>query len=303
MIELRELCKRYGGRTAVDGLSFRVPPGRVTGFLGPNGAGKSTTMRMIVGLDRPTAGSATVCGKAYREFPAPLREVGTLLEPGAVQGGRTAFHHLLWLAYSNGIGERGVREALERVGLGDAGRRKVGGFSLGMTQRLGIAAALLGDPGVVLLDEPINGLDTEGIRWLRGLLRELAGEGRTVLLSSHVMSEMELVADHLIVIGKGRLVSDSPLREFIERYSRASTTLRSPDGERFCAVLRSRGAAVHETGNERYVVEGPDAVTVGSWAAEHGVTLYELTPRHASLEEIYTELTRDEGEYTAKGAA
>lgn len=302
MIEVCELRKRYGGRTTVDGLSFRVPPGRVTGFLGPNGAGKSTTLRMVVGLDLPTGGTATVNGKAYRELPAPLREVGTLLEPGAVQGGRTAFHHLLWLACSNGIGERRVREVLELVGLGDAGRRRVGGFSLGMTQRLGIAAALLGDPGVVLLDEPVNGLDTEGIRWLRGLLRELAAEGRTVLLSSHVMSEMELVADHLLVVGRGRLISDSPLREFIERYSRASTTLRSPDGERFSAVLRARGATVRRSEDGSYTVDGPNAAMIGSWAAEHGVTLHELTSRHSSLEEIYMDLTRDEGEYTVREA-
>ena len=219
MIETAALTKRYGATLAVDDLSFQVRPGRVTGFLGPNGAGKSTTMRMILGLDAPTSGHATIGGRAYRELPVPLREVGALLDGGAVHPGRKAVDHLRWVARSNGIGRRRVDEVLDLVGLASVAGRRVGGFSLGMTQRLGIGVALLGDPGVLILDEPVNGLDTDGIRWVRGLLRRLAGEGRTVLLSSHVMSEMELTADHLVVIAQGRLVADMPLPELIERHS------------------------------------------------------------------------------------
>lgn len=228
MIETSRLTKRYGATLAVDDLSFQVRPGRVTGFLGPNGAGKSTTMRMILGLDRPSSGEATVNGRPYRASRAPMRDVGALLDAHAVQRDRTARNHLRWLAHAGDLPPRRVDEALERVGLAEAAGHRVKSFSLGMAQRLGIATALLGDPGVLVLDEPINGLDTDGIRWVRDLLRELAAEGRTVLLSSHIMSEMELTADHLIVIGRGRLIADMPMREFIERRSGSRSSWPSP---------------------------------------------------------------------------
>ena len=288
MIEATGLTKRYGRTLAVDGLSFQVRPGRVTGFLGPNGAGKSTTMRLILGLDAPT-----VNGRSYRELPAPLREVGALLDARAVHGGRTAHDHLLWLARSNRIPRRRVGEVLELVGLAPVAARRIRGFSLGMGQRLGIAAALLGDPGVLLLDEPVNGLDTEGITWMRTLLRELAAEGRTVLVSSHLMSEMELTADQLLVIGQGRLLADTSMRELIRRGSRPSTLVRSPHWERLRPRLEAMGARTEPEEDGRWRVLGPDAAVIGAVAAGHQLELHDLSPRRASLEEVYLELTAD----------
>ena len=244
MIQANQLTKRYRTKLAVDRLSFQVRPGRVTGFLGPNGAGKSTTMRLILGLDTPSGGSATVHGRPYRELPAPLCEVGALLDTRAVHGGQTARDHLLCLAHSNHIPRRRVQEVLELTGLAPVAGARVKGFSLGMGQRLGIASALLGDPGILILDEPVNGLDTDGIRWIRDLLRGLAGEGRTVFVSSHLMSELELTADHLIVIGRGRLLADTSMRAFIDRNSQAATLVRSPQWERLRRLLEGRGARV-----------------------------------------------------------
>jgi ABC-2 type transport system ATP-binding protein len=299
MIQANQLTKRYRTKLAVDRLSFQVLPGRVTGFLGPNGAGKSTTMRMILGLAALTGGSATVNGRAYRRLPAPLWEVGALLDATAVHGGRTAHDHLLWLAQSNRIPKRRVDEVLELVGLAQVAGRRVGGFSLGMQQRLGIAAALLGDPGVLVLDEPVNGLDTEGIRWIRNLLKGLAAEGRTVLVSSHLMSEMELTADHLIVVGQGRLLADTTMQEFIRRNSQATTMVRSPQWERLRVVLEGRGAGVQPDLEGRWRVSGPDAAAIGELAAAHRIQLHELSPRFASLEEVYVRMTDTSVEYRA----
>jgi ABC-2 type transport system ATP-binding protein len=299
MIEVTDLSKRYGATPAVHELSFAVRPGRVTGFLGPNGAGKSTTMRLILGLDAPSGGQATINGLPFRRLRAPLREVGALLDASAVQGGRTAYHHLRWLAASNRLPERRVTEVLELTGLAEVARRRIGGFSLGMGQRLGIAAALLGDPGILILDEPVNGLDTEGIRWIRGLLRRLAAEGRTVFLSSHLMSEMELTADHLIVIGQGRLLADMAMRAFIEHNSRPVTLVRSPEPDRLRAALLADGARLTPDGDTGWLVGGPDAGRIGVLAAAHGIPLTELTPRYSSLEEVYTRMTEAAVEYQA----
>ncbi|WP_228922557.1 ATP-binding cassette domain-containing protein [Streptomyces sp. DH7] len=298
MIEATELTKRYGGRTAVDRLSFTVRPGRVTGFLGPNGAGKSTTMRLILGLDSPSAGRVTVGGKAYGDLPVPLRAVGSLLDAKGVHGGRSAYHHLAGLAASNGIPRRRVAEVLDLVGLPEeTARRRTKGFSLGMGQRLGIAAALIGDPEVLILDEPVNGLDTEGIRWIRGLMKSLAAEGRTVFLSSHLMSEMELTADHIVVIGQGRLIADTAMRDFIETNSRAHTLVRSPEPERLRTLLEAAGAHVRLDAGGGWRVDGPDAPAIGDLARDHGVAVHELTPAHSSLEEVYTTLSRSSVEY------
>ncbi|TDC22180.1 ATP-binding cassette domain-containing protein [Streptomyces sp. 8K308] len=303
MIEVSELTKRYGERTAVDGLSFTVRPGRVTGFLGPNGAGKSTTMRLILGLDAPTSGAVWLGGRRYRELAAPLRVVGSLLDAKGVHGGRSAYAHLAGLAASNGIPRRRVDEVLTTVGLDPAtARRRTRGFSLGMGQRLGIASALLGDPEVLLLDEPVNGLDTEGIRWIRGLMRSLAAEGRTVLLSSHLMSEMELTADHLIVIGRGRLLADTGMREFIESNSRVRTLVRTPEAERMRDVLAAAGATVRLDARGGWLVEGLDAATIGELAREHRLALHELAPRHSSLEDIYSAMAAPAAEYRAEVA-
>jgi ABC-2 type transport system ATP-binding protein len=302
VIEATALTKRYGNTVAVDGLSFRVCPGRVTGFLGPNGAGKSTTMRMILGLDRPSGGAVTVNGMPYQKLAAPLHQVGSMLDSTAVHGGRSAFHHLLWLAHSNGIGRARIREVLEMAGLSAVAGKRVKGFSLGMAQRLGIAAALLGDPGVLILDEPVNGLDTEGIRWIRGLLKRLAADGRTVLLSSHLMSEMELTADHLIVIGRGRLIANAPMREFIERNSQAVTVVRSPQPGRLAAALRAYGARIDADRSGRWRVTGPDAAMIGDIAAARGVAVHELTPQFSTLEDVYTRMTRDTVEFQAQPA-
>jgi len=299
MIEVHELTKRYGRAVAVDGLSFAVHPGRVTGFLGPNGAGKSTTMRVVLGLDAPTAGWATVNGQPYQRLSRPLHQAGALLDAGAVPGGRTARDHLLAIAASNGIGARRVAEVLGLVGLDSAARRRVRGFSLGMKQRLGIAAALLGDPPVLMFDEPVNGLDPEGIHWIRGLLKSLAAEGRTIFVSSHLMSEMALTADHLIVIGRGRLVADAPVGEFVRQSSRSDVLVRSPAGGTLAGLLTQRGASVTAEPDGGLAVTGLEAAAIGDLARAHGVTLHELTPRHASLEEAFMELTRDSVDYRA----
>jgi len=291
MIETSRLTKRYGHKLAVDQLSVQIRPGRVTGFLGPNGAGKSTTLRLILGLDAPTGGSATVNGRPYRQLPAPLREVGALLDTRAVHGGRTAHDHLLCLARSNRIPRQRVGLVLELAGLANVADTRVKGFSLGMGQRLGIAAALLGDPGVLILDEPVNGLDTDGIRWIRDLLRALAGEGRTVLVSSHLMSEMELTADHLIVIGQGRLLADTSMRAFIAGNSEAATLVRSPQWQELRPLLEARGAQVQSERTGSWRVSGPDPATIGAIAATHQIQLHELSPRFSSLEEAYLRMT------------
>jgi ABC-2 type transport system ATP-binding protein len=298
MIEARGLTKRYGDKLAVDGLTFTVEPGRVTGFLGPNGAGKSTTMRMILGLDAPTSGSVTVNGRPYRDHTAPLREVGALLDARAVHPGRSAYHHLLALAQTSGIRRSRVDEVVEAVGLGGVARRRAGGFSLGMGQRLGIAAALLGDPRTVILDEPVNGLDTEGIRWIRSLLRGLAAEGRTVFVSSHLMSEMAMTAQHLIVIGRGRLIADSGVEEFIAGAAPAVVRVRSADPAALADLLRSREVAFEEA-DGALTVSGLSTDQVGRLAGAAGITLLELTAQQASLEEAFIDLTRDAVEFRA----
>jgi ABC-2 type transport system ATP-binding protein len=301
MIEARGLTKRYGGKLAVDDLTFTVRPGVVTGFLGPNGAGKSTTMRMILGLDAPTRGSVTVNGRPYREHAAPLREVGALLDARSVHPGRSARNHLLALAQTSGIPRSRVDEVVEAVGLESVARRRAGGFSLGMGQRLGIAAALLGDPRAVILDEPVNGLDTEGIRWIRSLLRNLAAEGRTVFVSSHLMSEMALTAQHLIVIGRGRLIADTGVEEFIARAAPGVVRARSTDPEALAALLRSRDVAVSEDGDGALAVSGASTDQVGRLAGAAGITLLELTAQQASLEEAFVDMTRDAVEFRAPG--
>src|SRR5512133_1692927 len=299
MIEVQGLTKRYGDKLAVDGLSFTAQPGRVTGFLGPNGAGKSTTMRLILGLDAPTRGSATVNGRPYRQHAAPLREVGALLEARSVIPGRSAHNHLLALAQTNGIRRSRVDEVVEAVGLGGAARRRAGRFSLGMGQRLGIAAALLGDPRTVILDEPVNGLDTEGIRWIRSLLRGLAAEGRTVFVSSHLMNEMAMTAQHLIVIGRGRLIADTGMDEFVARAGRAVVLVRSTDPDSLAARLRSPEVAVSPDGDGALTVSGLSTDEVGRTAGTAGITLLELTAEQASLEDAFMTATGDAVEFRA----
>jgi len=296
-IQAHQLTKRYGPTLAVDGLSFRVSPGRVTGFLGPNGAGKSTTMRLILGLDAPTTGTATVGGVAYGRLRRPLFQVGATLESAAVHPGRSAHAHLLALAQANAIGRRRVDEVLGLVGLERVAGRPAGTFSLGMTQRLGVAAALLGDPGVLLLDEPVNGLDPEGVMWIRTLLRSLAREGRTVFVSSHLMSEMAQTADHVIVIGRGRLIADTSVQELVRRGSGGQVRVRSPKADRLAALLRAKGATVEMGADGTMVVRGVDAAAVGELAARHGLALHELVAREASLEEAFMDLTRDAVDY------
>ena len=299
MIEVNGLVKRYGDKTAVSGLTFTVRPGMVTGFLGPNGAGKSTTMRMIVGLDRPTEGSVIVGGRPYGRWPAPLAEIGSLLEARAIHPGLTARQYLLGLGATQGIGAGRVQQVLDLVGLGGVADRRAKGFSLGMGQRLGIAAALLGDPRILILDEPVNGLDAEGVRWVRTLLRNLAAEGRTVLLSSHLMSEMELTADHLIVIGQGRLLADTSLAGFAERVTGASVRVRTPDAARLRGLLASPGVTVSSDQPGVLTVAGMASDQVGTVAGRSGITLYELVPQHASLEDAFLELTGGSVEYRA----
>ncbi|QFZ21780.1 ABC transporter ATP-binding protein [Saccharothrix syringae] len=301
MIETRHLTKRYGAHRAVDDLTIQVTPGHVTGFLGPNGAGKSTTMRAILGLDRPTSGEALVNGRRYAGYRRPLHEVGALLDAGAAHGGRRARDHLRVLARSNGIGDRRVDEVLELVGLAGAARRRVGVLSLGMRQRLGVAAALLGDPGVLLFDEPVNGLDPEGIRWIRHLMRDLAGEGRTVLVSSHLMSEMALTADRVIVIGRGRLVLEASVRELRARF-REDVLVRSPERAELAAVLGAAGASV-TTEDGALLVRGLEPAEIADLAARRQLPVHELTPRSASLEDAYLRLTEDSVEYRAKETA
>jgi ABC-2 type transport system ATP-binding protein len=299
MIVASGLTKTYGAKTAVDGISFTVEPGRVTGFLGPNGAGKSTTMRMILGLDRPTAGGVTVNGRRYSDAPAPLREVGALLEAKAVHPGRSARNHLRWLAATNGIPVARVDEMLDLVGLTEVARQWVGKFSLGMGQRLGIAVALLGDPRVVVLDEPVNGLDPEGIRWVRNLARRLAAEGRTVFVSSHLMSEMALTADHLVVIGRGRVLADCSMADFIADHAASYVRVRSPQRGEVADVLLRQGldVAVQEDGELR--VQGLDAAAIGELVGKNGLYLHELTLVRSSLEDAFMTLTADSVEYHA----
>ncbi len=297
MIEAEGLTKRYGSKTAVDNIRFTVQPGKVTGFLGPNGAGKSTTMRMIVGLDRPTSGRVTVEGADYRDLRAPLHEVGVLLDAKGVHTGRTARKHLLALAATHRIPTKRVDEVIGLAGLESVASKRVGGFSLGMGQRLGIAAALLGDPGVVILDEPVNGLDPEGVRWMRLLLRRLASEGRTVLLSSHLMTEMAQTADHLIVLGRGRVLADAPVDEVITRANGSAVRVRSPHLDRLASVLASPEIAVTALGDGAAQVSGSTPERIGEAAAAAGVVLHELTPLSGSLEDAYLTLTTDEVEY------
>jgi ABC-2 type transport system ATP-binding protein len=282
MIGVKGLTKRYGKTLAVDDLSFTVRPGRVTGFLGANGAGKSTTLRVILGLDHPTSGAVTVNGRPYRMLRAPLREVGSMLDAKAVHPGRTAYNHLLALARSNRIPDRRVDEVLDTVGLSDVAGRRAERFSLGMSQRLGIGAALLGNPPVLMFDEPVNGLDTEGIRWIRDLMKGLAAEGRTVFLSSHLRSEMELTADHLVVIGRGRLIADTTISQFIDANSQAVTLVRSPRASDLKAVVEGSGARVDLDPNGGWRVVGPDKATIGDLALRHGIGLHELRPAATS---------------------
>ncbi|OAH10925.1 ABC transporter ATP-binding protein [Streptomyces jeddahensis] len=299
MIEAKNLTKRYGDKTAVNDLSFTVEPGRVTGFLGPNGAGKSTTMRLLLGLDKPDAGEATVNGVPYRDLARPLRVVGALLEARAVHTGRSAYDHLLCLAQTQGIGRRRVEEVIEQVGLASVARKRAGGFSLGMGQRLGIAAALLGDPAALVLDEPVNGLDPEGILWIRNLMKSLAAEGRAVFVSSHLMNEMAVTADHLIVIGRGRLVADCSTEEFIEQSTEQSVLVRTPDGALLAELLKGKGAAVTTTDEGDLDVTGLEAARIAELAAADGLVLHELSTRRGSLEDAFMELTKDAVEYDA----
>ncbi len=299
MIEARGLTKRYGQKLAVDQLSFAVLPGKVTGFLGPNGAGKTTTMRMILGLDTPTAGTVTVNGRPYRQLVQPMRQVGALLDAKAVHSGRNAYNHLLCLAQSNGLPRARVDQVLDLMGMTEVRRKRTKGFSLGMGQRLGIAAALLGDPPVLMFDEPVNGLDPEGIRWIRTLMRRLAAEGRTVFVSSHLMSEMEDTADHLLVIGRGRLIADMPIREFIARSSQNHVRVRSPQAQKLMQALAAEGAQVTNGSEGALLVTGMPVERVGELAARDGVVLHELAVQKASLEEAYLEVTNHAVEFRA----
>ena len=300
MIEAVGLTKRYGETTAVDAVSFSVRPGMVTGFLGPNGAGKSTTMRMIVGLDRPTAGAVTVNGRDYRTNRAPLHEVGALLEARAVHTSRSAQNHLKVLAATHGISSRRVDTVLDLVGLSDVGRKRAGAFSLGMGQRLGIASALLGDPGVLILDEPINGLDPEGIRWVRQLLRGLAAEGRTVFVSSHLMSEMALTADHVVVVGRGRVIADVPMQQLIAGASTGAVTVRSPRAGELAVALTADGATVTHLDPEVLEVTGLSVEQIGQRALDLRIVLHGLTVQEASLEEAFMDMTRDAVDFHAR---
>jgi ABC-2 type transport system ATP-binding protein len=302
MIEVRGLTKRYGAKTAVDGLTFGIEPGKVTGFLGPNGAGKTTTMRCILGLDYADEGTITLDGQAYHDLAYPMREVGALLDAKSVHGGRSAYNHLLCLAQTNGLPRSRVGEVLELVGLADVARKRSKGFSLGMSQRLGIAATMLGDPQVLMFDEPVNGLDPEGILWIRNLMKALAAEGRTVFVSSHLMSEMQYTADHLIVIGRGRLIADCSMSEFISRSSGASVRVRTPSSADLIEAVTAKGAtAVMSTDEEGAIeVRGMTADAVGDIAYEKGLRLHELATIRASLEEAFMELTASSVEYHAE---
>ena len=297
MIEVERISKRFGPVTAVDDLTFTVRPGRVTGFLGPNGAGKTTTMRIILGLAAPTSGRALVGGRRYAGLIRPLREVGSLLDATALHAGRTGWAHLWSIAQANGITKPRVTEVLGLTGLESVARRRVGDFSLGMKQRLGIAAALLGDPPVLMFDEPVNGLDPEGIHWIRGFFRELAADGRTVLVSSHLMSEMEQTADHLVIIGRGRLLADVPTAELIESSARRDVLLRSPRAAELAELIAQRGGTVTRQDDGALVVTGLDAAAIGDLAAGAGIAVHALVPRQASLEDAYLDLTGESTDY------
>ena len=300
MIEVSHLTKRYGEKIAVDDLTFTVKPGIVTGFLGPNGAGKSTTMRVILGLDAPSAGSVLVNGKTYRDLPAPLHEIGAMLEARAIHTGRSAYHHLLAMAATHGIPRSRVDEVIDIVGLAEVARKRVGAFSLGMGQRLGIASALLGDPGILILDEPANGLDPEGILWIRNLLTGMAAEGRTVFLSSHLMSEIALTAEHLVVVGRGALIADTSVAEIVAQASENSAVyVRSPEAARLREVLAADGVTITSDGPGTLEVRGHGSDRIGTLAAAAGIVLYELTPRTASLEAAFMRLTGESVEYHA----
>ena len=302
MIEVQNLVKRYADTTAVNDLSFTVKPGQITGFLGPNGAGKSTTMRLILGLDQPTSGSALIDGKPYRNLPDPLRYVGALLEARAVHPGRSAYNHLLYVAQSQGIPRQPIDEVLALVGLTAVAKKRFKGFSLGMGQRLGIAAALLGDPEILLLDEPVNGLDPEGILWIRNLLKQLAAEGRTILVSSHLMNEMAVTADQLLVIGQGKLIADSPVDEFISQFSEESVVVRSPQAADLSGALGPLGGSFRTEQDGALIVSGLTAAAIGETAAARGIVLHELSPRRASLEEAFMGMTKGTGQYAAQAA-
>jgi ABC-2 type transport system ATP-binding protein len=299
MIEARGLSKRYGDTLAVDHLSFAVEPGKITGFLGPNGAGKTTTMRLILGLDRPTSGTVTVNGRRFSELAWPMREVGALLDAKAIHGGRSAYNHLLCVAQTNNLPRRRIGEVLELVGLSEVAKKRSKGFSLGMGQRLGIAAALLGDPKILMFDEPVNGLDPEGILWIRNLMKALAAEGRTVFVSSHLMSEMENTAEHLLVIGRGRLIADCSVTEFIAANSARSVRVRTPEASRLVRVAAAGGGTVRDDGNGELLVSGLDAARLGDLAFEHDIPLHELAPVSASLEQAFMDLTASSVEFRA----
>ena len=303
MIEVHELTKRYGAKTAVDNLTITVQPGIVTGFLGPNGAGKSTTMRMILGLDRPTSGTATINGRPYAQHTAPLKQVGALLDAKAVHTGRSAYHHLLAMAATTGVPRTRVDEVINIVGLHEVARKRAGAFSLGMGQRLGIASALLADPEVLILDEPVNGLDPEGILWIRHLMRGLAAQGRTVFVSSHLMSEMALTAEHLVVVGRGRLIADVSVADFIEQAAHDSVLVRSPQAVQLHDLLSGPGVTVLSVERGAFEVTGLSPAAIGERAATAGIALHELTVQRPSLEEAFMELTRDAVEYQTVGAA
>jgi ABC-2 type transport system ATP-binding protein len=299
MITATGLTKRYGNTVAVDGLTFMVKPGIVTGFLGPNGAGKTTSMRLILGLDRATEGTVTVNGQAYRDKKAPMQEVGALIDPSAVHGGRSAYNHLLWQARAGGLPRHRVDDVLSMVGLTEVAGKKVGGFSLGMRQRLGIASAMLGDPPVLLFDEPVNGLDPDGIQWIRSLMQRFAEEGRTVFVSSHLMSEMEQTVDHVLVIGRGRLIADESVAEVTQESAQTHVsvvTLRAPE---LATQLKARGAVVAFGAENELIVTDMDATTIGTIAFEHGIQLNELATHRASLEDAFMELTHDSIQYRA----
>jgi ABC-2 type transport system ATP-binding protein len=298
-IDVQELTKEYGTTRAVDHLTFSVRPGQVTGFLGPNGAGKSTTMRIVLGLDRPTSGTATLGGRRYTEFDEPLRQVGALLDAQAAHGSRTARNHLLALAVSNRIPVRRVDDVLEEAGIASVAHRRIKTFSLGMRQRLGIAAALLGDPAVLILDEPSNGLDPEGIIWIRELMRRLAREGRTVLVSSHLMNETATFADHLVVLGRGCLLADTPMQDFIDLRIQPRVRLRTTEGSRLHTVLRGKGFAPVQSEDGLWTVEGARVEEIGRIAAHEGIPILELTNEAATLEQAYLSLTADQAEYTS----
>ena len=301
-IEVRDLTKRYGPDTVVEDVSFTVEPGQVTGFLGPNGAGKSTILKMITGLVESTRGSVAIDGRRYRDLPVPLTEVGALLDAGAVHGSRTAYHHLLALAASNGLGRHRVDDVLSRTGLKSVAGKRVGGFSLGMRQRLGIAAALLGDPKALIFDEPVNGLDPEGIRWVRQFMRSLAREGRAVLFSSHLMSEMAQTADHLVVIGRGRLIADTTVAEFVRFGGEDTVLVRASDPDSLAPRLVDAGGAVRDRHESSMVVSGMTSDEIGALAARNDIVLSELTPQRASLEDVFMEMTSDSVDYQGTAA-